>query len=311
MKANKLRPLVLAVAATWGVSAQAGITWYSPITTFEDDDIDWFLDRAAPEGDNDIGVLNTTPSRTGTLDVGDVTVAVFEITRSFGEGGEADVTGGELTGIVASQVVAKSDEPDLLGNYSYLFGPVTEGLNSILSLANIAGVTGGAAGEGAIAAMYFGDEGTDLELVDFNCTSMTNCMEYAADNGSLWQVDGFSEEAEGDQFWFATGGDSIGTIADSDLLNLASITFGGDVIVNGTGKELGLINCAPFCQDTGFLPVVGGGSIHGGADVASIGAYARSDFDFKKAPIPEPGTLALLAAGLLGVGLRRRKQSTR
>mgnify|MGYP003572421645 CR=1 FL=1 len=67
MKANKLRPLVLAVAATWGVSAQAGITWYSPITTFEDDDIDWFLDRAAPEGDNDIGVLNTTPAVCGRL----------------------------------------------------------------------------------------------------------------------------------------------------------------------------------------------------------------------------------------------------
>jgi len=73
--------------------------------------------------------------------------------------------------------------------------------------------------------------------------------------------------------------------------------------------------CGIFCGPAGdgFVDMLGTGSIQGGlgleASLIASGAFATSDFDFeKRATIPEPSSLALLAAGFLGVGVAQRRR---
>lgn len=295
MKAMGLKKL--SAAAAVGL-ALVSATAQAQLIRAQDDDIEFVL------------TSTLQPKTSGTLAEGDIIVSVFEFeTYSIG-GVNAIPAGQEITGISAIQIAS------IDGN-TITFQAYTGGLNAISPV----DVTGGGAGEGATIALFQNDTATfDLQL-DFaenlatNCTDLAQCLAEGT-AGTLLQVDGFFGDL--DEFWQATiiaaGGLDIGTVAGLSPTSLvAAFNAAQTTIFNSSGPIGGMVIGGSTACDPAQLGCIAGptlsGTVLGGEDLGAEGAFARSDFDAQKLlqQVPEPTTLLLLGAGLLGLGAFRRR----
>lgn len=231
-----------------------------------------------------------------TLDVGDSLRGIFSIDNITGSGPQVAIGTGtaynELTGLFQVVVTGKTAVGG--GRFNFTFG-----FDSTF-------------GQGAGVVGVLRDDAAQ-DFARINCATTAAC-EATATGGSLWATVGFGA----DGFWSASNAvDTPGLGALLPLTTpLGSFSLGLDFITNNTGYEWNKVACVDTTNlSLHSVDVCGqGGLLASGSGFGPTPTNTPYDIfdnvDFTMNRIPEPGSMLLLGAGLLGLGLSGRRKKT-
>ncbi|GJL76274.1 MAG TPA: PEP-CTERM sorting domain-containing protein [Nitrosomonas sp.] len=210
MITNKCKSFLTVLGVSFALSSGAALsapTIYTPITGFQDDDLDWVIDN----------------NNNGIIDIGDDLIAVVEITNTFSvlpAGSTAPIgPGEELTGIVELTVTGDVSTTGIPGSLE--FGPMA----------------GGVLGGNDVIGLWL-DGTPDLDVVAVNCGSLAACTALAIDGASYLTAGLIA--ANGDS-WAVPGGGitNIATVlASAATTTVGFVNFDTTITSNGAGLQL-------------------------------------------------------------------------
>lgn len=273
--------------------------------------------------DNSGDLLINNAGGSSTLDVGDRLLGVFDIgtvesltgagTRNLGVSPYD-----ELSGIFDIQVSAMATGGQAFGggtcnnSYCWAFSPVASAtFNS--DITNLGATGPGVLPTGAMVVTY------DHATPQYTRTgSLVNSINSVTQGGSQFYVSGFTGAggtAAAGQYWNA----NAQTNDLSVIHNITPPTAGGsfnnalNILVDNSGLNVLQTQCTnPFTLTNGIVDQCGSGSLLGTGGVNT--GYDTFDNVDVVMTIPEPGSLFLMGAGLLALGVAagagRRRSST-